>query len=50
MDFLIGANPNFGENIHFSNIVVDNALIYNRALTEEEINKNYEIDKERFGI
>lgn len=24
--------------------------IYNRALTEEEINKNYEIDKERFGI
>ena len=24
--------------------------IYNRALSEEEIKHNYEIDKERFGI
>ena len=24
--------------------------VYNRALTQDEINHNYEIDKKRFGI
>ena len=41
-----GSNPGFG----FSNIKLKNIRLYNRALTEGEIQKNYEIDKERFNI
>ncbi|MCI8352471.1 MAG: LamG domain-containing protein [Clostridia bacterium] len=33
-----------------SNSEINNIMIYNRALTDEEIKINYEIDKYRFGI
>ncbi len=53
--FAIGTNPNgtveeiVGDNAR-SNIEVYSARIYNRCLTEEEIQKNYQIDKKRFGL
>lgn len=47
----IGANPN-GNNATGGYLKgkVYCARIYNRALTDEEVRKNYEIDKIRFGI
>ena len=53
--FVLGTNPN--ENTEAlldgetrSNMEVYSVRIYNRCLTEDEINHNYEIDKARFGI
>ena len=53
--FAIGTNPKgSGENILSGesrcNIEVYSVRIYNRCLTEEEIQHNYEIDKQRYGI
>ena len=44
-------NPNIlGGNGVYSNAKVFQCLAYNRALTQEEIKYNYEIQKQRFGI
>ena len=53
--FAIGVNPNgtvddTGSNEARFNMKVYSVRIYNRCLTEDEINHNYEIDKARFGI
>ena len=53
MPMWLGANPNkdpssLGSN--YSKISAKKVMIYNRALTEEEIKQNYNIDKIRFGM
>ena len=53
--FAIGVNPNgtvddTGTSEAIFNMKVYSVRIYNRCLTEDEINHNYEIDKARFGI
>jgi len=54
--FALGVNAS-GENYDnmesseaFNNFEVYSVRIYNRALTDEEISQNYNVDKERFGI
>lgn len=54
--FVLGVNAS-GENYDnmesseaFNNFEVYSVRIYNRALTDEEISQNYNVDKERFGI
>ncbi len=54
--FVLGVNAS-GENYDnmesseaFNNFGVYSVRIYNRALTDEEISQNYNVDKERFGI
>jgi len=50
--FALGGNPtglNVDTQYMFSGKIY-NVRIYNRALTDEEITKNYFIDKQRFGI
>lgn len=46
----LGGNPNSDMNYmdSYANIEFENILIYNRALTEYEVIKNYQIDKSRF--
>ena len=53
---MLGVNAS-GENYDnmesseaFNNFEVYSVRIYNRALTDEEISQNYNVDKERFGI
>ncbi len=48
---MLGANPSGStpEGMYFKG-KLKNIRLYNRALTEDEIQKNYEIDKERFNI
>lgn len=53
--FAIGTNPDGDTNKLISGevnakIEVFSVRVYNRCLTEEEINKNYQADKERFEI
>lgn len=48
INFTIGKWHN--SNSYFSNQNVYAMRIYNRALTEDEIRQNYEIDKARFNI
>ena len=53
--FAIGVNPRGTSDGTASsearfNMKVYSVRIYNRCLTEDEINHNYEIDKARFGI
>lgn len=50
VNIALGANANTNSYSNYSNISVKRAMIYNRALTQEEIQQNYEIDKGRFGI
>ena len=38
------------EPIYFFKGIVKSVRIYNRALTQKEIQNNYQIDKERFGL
>lgn len=49
--FVLGANPS-GNSVRdsFLNGKIYSIRLYNRALTESEVNNNYEIDKVRFGI
>ena len=47
----LGCNPiNNTSEMEFFNGRIYDAQIYNRALTEDEIRQNYEIDKVRFNI
>lgn len=48
---MLGGNPHM-ENIqsNFSNVYFYSTRVYDRALTEAEIQKNYEIERMRFGI
>ena len=50
-NFVIGGNPlaGAGAQTQFKGTIYC-IRIYNRALTEEEIKQNYEIDKQRYGI
>ena len=50
-NFIIGGNPlaGVGANAQLKGTVYS-VRIYNRALTEEEIKQNYEIDKQKYGI
>lgn len=50
-NLVIGGDPS-GNSVTrgFAKMQLKHVRIYNRALTEEEINKNYEIDKVRFGL
>ena len=53
--FAIGTNPSgtsegLPDNAARTNLEVYSVRIYNRALTEEEIKHNYEIDEQRFKI
>ena len=49
--FVIGGNPlaGAGANTQFKGTIYC-IRIYNRALTEEEIKQNYEIDKQKYNI
>ena len=54
--FALGVNAS-GENYDnmesseaFNNFEVYSVRIYNRALTDDEVSQNYNVDKERFGI
>jgi len=54
-NFIIGGNPDGGlDNTTFQNMNTHEKIyavrIYNRALTEDEINRNYQLDKIRFGL
>lgn len=53
--FALGVNPKgqsytMESSEAFNNFEVYSVRIYNRALTDEEISQNYNVDKERFGI
>ena len=50
-NFIIGGNPlaGVGANTQFKGTIYS-VRIYNRALTEEEIKQNYEIDKQKYSI
>ena len=48
MNFSIGKWHDY--NLYYSNENVNAFRIYNRALTEEEIKQNYQMDKTRFNI
>lgn len=53
--FAIGTNPrgtsdDLGSNEKRFNMKVYSVRIYNRCLTQDEIQRNYEVDKVRFGI
>ena len=53
LHLLIGGNPSPGNGVDSNSLVnfyVYSVRIYNRALTEEEVKNNYEVDKARFGI
>ena len=48
---MLGANPSGPTTAtDFTQMNLKQIKLYNRALTEDEIQKNYEIDKERFGL
>ena len=49
--FVLGGNPlaGSGADAQFKGTIYS-VRIYNRALTEEEIKENYEIDKQKYGI
>lgn len=46
----IGGNPSISNNImdNYANVEVENVLIYNRAITEEEAQRNYQADTARY--
>lgn len=48
-DMTIGLNPGLTNEFHFGGTIYS-VRIYNRALTDSEILKNYEVDKSRFNI
>ena len=50
-NFIIGGNPlaGVGANTQLKGTIYS-VRIYNRALTEEEIKQNYEIDKQKYSI
>ena len=44
----LGGNPNTSSMDTFSNIEIQNVLIYDRALTYEEVQRNYQVDMIRY--
>lgn len=48
-EMTIGLNPGSTNEFHFGGTIYS-VRIYNRALTDQEILKNYEVDKNRFSI
>ena len=47
---VLGGNPNGTKVNGVYEGTIYSVRVYNRVLTNEEIKKNYEIDKARFGI
>ena len=46
--FAIGGNPNTTGMDRYANVEFQNVLIYNRALTENEVKRNYQADLARY--
>jgi hypothetical protein len=46
----IGANNNNGTMVQFGNNNVSQLICYNRALSSNEINQNFEAYRGRFGV
>jgi hypothetical protein len=50
VSFMIGARNNNGNSNAHTNILVSNFSFYNRALTSEEIQQNFNATKGRYGL